>query len=152
MAVMCGENVLGSAIEDVMVTRKSIQTPIKHFRINVMESLPEDMPDDLKRHITRERSMFQRLGKTVWLSCGGELSVDVENVGPIRYLPRRGFPGYFFPYNNTENYLSPLVAIYFEKPQKGIVINVECRIWAKNIEYNKERGTGFVHFELMVDY
>jgi hypothetical protein len=55
--------------------------------------------------------------KTVWLSCEGETPVDVENVGAIQYFPQSGFPGYYFPYNNTENYMSPMVAIYFERPQ-----------------------------------
>jgi hypothetical protein len=55
--------------------------------------------------------------KTVWLSCDGETPADKENVGPIQYLPRQGFPGYYFPYNNTENYMSPIVPIRFEKPR-----------------------------------
>jgi sodium/potassium-transporting ATPase subunit beta len=59
--------------------------------------------------------------KTVWLSCEGETPADVENVGPIQYFPQPGFPGYYFPYNKTENYVSPMVAIYFERPQSKFV-------------------------------
>ncbi|KAJ9595670.1 hypothetical protein L9F63_013136, partial [Diploptera punctata] len=79
-------------------------------------NLPENMPDYLKSTITRENQLFYKLGQTVWLSCTGVDPTDRENMGPLRMIPRMGFPGYFFPYNNTENYLSPLVAIYFEKP------------------------------------
>jgi hypothetical protein len=62
--------------------------------------------------------------KTVWLSCKGETAADVENVGPIQYFPRPGFPGYYFPYNNTENYMSPIVAVHFERPRRGKSIDL----------------------------
>lgn len=55
---------------------------------------------------------------TIWVSCEGENPSDVENVGPIKYIPStRGFPGYFYPYDNTEGYLSPLLAVHFERPK-----------------------------------
>ena len=54
---------------------------------------------------------------TVWVSCGGENPADVENIGPVQYIPRRGFPAYYYPFTNKEGYLSPLVAVLFEKPR-----------------------------------
>lgn len=59
---------------------------------------------------------------TVWISCEGENPADVENIGPIEYYPRQGFPGYYFPYENSEGYLSPLVAIHFTKPTRKPLI------------------------------
>jgi len=59
--------------------------------------------------------------KTVWLSCEGETPADVENAGPIMYIPSLGFPGYYFPHNNTKNYVSPMVAIHFERPRSKFV-------------------------------
>lgn len=53
---------------------------------------------------------------TVWVTCEGENPADIENIGPIEYYPRQGFPGYYFPYENSEGYLSPLVAVHFMKP------------------------------------
>lgn len=53
---------------------------------------------------------------TIWVSCEGENPADVENIGPIEYFPRRGFPGYYYPYENSEGYLSPLVAVHFARP------------------------------------
>jgi hypothetical protein len=53
----------------------------------------------------------------VWVSCQGENPADRENIGPIQYLPYRGFPGYYFPYTNQEGYLSPLVAVHFQRPK-----------------------------------
>jgi len=55
---------------------------------------------------------------TVWVNCEGENAGDVENIGPINYMPNRGFPGYFFPYENRPGYVSPLVAVYFERPTR----------------------------------
>lgn len=55
---------------------------------------------------------------TVWVSCEGENPADVENIGPIQYIPSRGFPGFFFPFANIDGYLSPLVAVFFERPSR----------------------------------
>jgi hypothetical protein len=54
---------------------------------------------------------------TIWVSCEGESPADVENIGPIKYIPKRGFPGYFYPYKNSEGYLSPVMAVHFERPR-----------------------------------
>lgn len=62
--------------------------------------------------------MFYDLLKinTVWISCEGENPADVENIGSIQYFPKRGFPGFFYPYKNQDGYLSPVIAIWFEAP------------------------------------
>nr|CAD7206759.1 unnamed protein product [Timema douglasi] len=88
---------------------------------------------------------------TVWVSCEGENPADKENLGGIKYYPTRGFPGYFYPYENSEGYLSPIIAINFERPTTGILINIECRAWARNIQHDRHERVGMVHFELMID-
>lgn len=123
-------------------------TPVYY---NNSSELPADMPENLKQAIKGYYSTYRNLMKTVWLSCEGETPADVENAGPIMYIPSLGFPGYYFPHNNTKNYVSPMVAIHFERPRTGVLINIECRVWAPNIEYNQEKGRGFVHFELMIN-
>lgn len=94
------------------------------------------MPPDLKEHIKQEeKTGIQRLD-TVWVSCEGENPADMENMGAIQYLPRRGFPGYYFPFKNTQGYLSPLVAVFFEKPKclytLNFVFTVNNEIEVKN--------------------
>jgi sodium/potassium-transporting ATPase subunit beta len=114
-----------------------------------INDLPEEMPDDLKSYIT---SLPEIQRKQIWVSCKGEFPNDVENVGKIEYIPTRGFPSYFYPFTNTQGYLSPLVAVRFARPKLNQIINVECRSWAKNIIYQGGRDRrGSVHFELMVD-
>ncbi|GBP78471.1 hypothetical protein EVAR_52277_1 [Eumeta japonica] len=87
----------------------------------------------------------------VWVSCQGENPADRENIGPIQYYPYRGFPGYYFPFRNEEGYLSPLIAVHLQRPKTGMLINMECRAWARNIKYDRHEGIGMVHIEVMVD-
>ncbi|XP_001604202.1 sodium/potassium-transporting ATPase subunit beta-2 isoform X1 [Nasonia vitripennis] len=116
---------------------------------NDTSDLPAKMPEKLKSHIKSVGNPAER--NTVWVSCEGENPADQENVGPINVIPRQGFPGYYYPYENSEGYLSPLVAVHFERPRTGILINVECKAWAKNIIHNRNDKLGSVHFELLID-
>ncbi|XP_048515082.1 sodium/potassium-transporting ATPase subunit beta-2-like [Athalia rosae] len=118
---------------------------------NDTNSLPEAMPRELKQYIMELKSEDAKQLNTIWVSCEGENPADMENIGPVNILPRRGFPGYFYPYENSEGYLSPLVAIHFERPRTGILINVECKAWARNIKHDSASSMGAVHFELMID-
>lgn len=70
---------------------------------------------------------------TVWVSCEGENPADIENVGPIQYFPRRGFPGYFYPFENSEGYLSPLVAVHLERPTRKFKNHLDITI--ENSDY-----------------
>jgi sodium/potassium-transporting ATPase subunit beta len=56
----------------------------------------------------------------IWVSCDGENSADREHIGNVTYTPFRGFPTYYFPYKNIPGYLSPIVALQFQKPE-GII-------------------------------
>ncbi|XP_045458844.1 sodium/potassium-transporting ATPase subunit beta-2-like [Melitaea cinxia] len=118
---------------------------------NETSSLPEDMPEDLQSQIRNITDYNRDYANMVWVSCHGETPADRENIGPIRYIPYPGFPGYFYPYNNAEGYMSPLVAVHLIRPKTGIVINIECRAWARNIQYNRKDRLGVVHFELMLE-
>lgn len=111
-------------------------------------ALPGDMPQTIQDKI---RSNSAANNQMVWVTCEGENPADKESIGPIQYLPFHGFPGQYFPFKNQENYLSPLVAVFFEKPTRGILINIECKAWARNIHHDRVDRRGSVHFELMVD-
>ena len=64
----------------------------------------------------------------VWISCSGENPADNENIGAIQYIPRRGFPGFYFPYVNTPNYQPPVVAILFEGPKSKCSSTSVCHM------------------------
>lgn len=75
----------------------------------------------------------------IWISCEGENPADVENLGPINYLPALGFPGYFFPFQNQKGYMPPLLAIHFERPKCKIItiiINYYLCIFNHIIHYH----------------
>merc|ERR1711962_1349741 len=116
------------------------------------EKLPKDMPEDLVALI--KQSATDNGGepsKMVWVSCKGENPADQEYIGKIEYTPWQGFPAYFFPYMNTPGYLPPIVAVRFVEPASNVLINVECKAWAKNIDHNRKERLGLVHFELLRD-
>merc|ERR1711981_1010192 len=79
------------------------------------------------------------------------LKQDIENIGPVTYTPFRGFPGYFYPYRNQRGYLSPIVMVQLKKPVPGVIMNIECTAWARNIEHQRMRRRGLTHFELIMD-
>ncbi|XP_063914604.1 sodium/potassium-transporting ATPase subunit beta-2-like isoform X2 [Zophobas morio] len=110
---------------------------------------PSEMPKHLRDHIAKEE--LQERHQIIWVDCMGENPTDVENIGPINYHPQRGFKGKYFPFHNVKGYVSPLVAVHFERPQRGVLINIECKAWARNIIHDRVDRRGSVHFELMVD-
>lgn len=113
---------------------------------DMTEELPEDFPDNLKTHIASQPDKDQ-----VWVNCQGEYPADKEALGEPEYFPKsRGFPGYFFPYTKQENYQSPIVAVRFPNAKKNQLLHVECRVWAKNIGYNRRDRIGLNHFELLI--
>ncbi|XP_012259401.2 sodium/potassium-transporting ATPase subunit beta-2-like [Athalia rosae] len=118
---------------------------------NESKSLPEVMPGYLRSMITAQESSRPDQLNTVWLSCEGEMPADAENIGPIRFLPIAGFPGYYTKNVDVAGYLPPIVAVMFERPTLGVLINVECKAWAKNIQHDRDRLMGVVHFELLID-
>ena len=87
----------------------------------------------------------------VWVSCAGVTAADVENMGAIEYAPYPGFPAYFFPYESTPGFRSPLIALRFTGPEAGVIISVECRAWAKNIIQDRANKRGLIRFELLRD-
>ncbi|EGI65176.1 Sodium/potassium-transporting ATPase subunit beta-2 [Acromyrmex echinatior] len=103
--------------------RRHIYGWIPEFYNNT-QNLPPDMPETLVKYI--------KLIDASW----------VTNITPI---------------NNATTDISVLHEKFHSKPKTFFVgnqiINVECRAWAKNIEYSSIRSEkkGAVHFELMVD-
>lgn len=84
----------------------------------------------------------------IQITCEGKSSVDKENIGPIEYYPQ-GIETKYFPFTNQPGYQSPFVMAHFKNPRPGILIFVECKAWAKNIQHDGSRGK--VNFELLID-
>ncbi|KAJ8920639.1 hypothetical protein NQ315_004778 [Exocentrus adspersus] len=114
-------------------------------------NMPNDntMSEHLKQDIINAEAANEH--RLVWVTCEGENPADKENIGTLRYIPYRGFMSQYFPFQNQDGYLSPLVAVHFEEPKRGVLINIECKAWAKNIHHDRADKRGSVHFELMID-
>jgi sodium/potassium-transporting ATPase subunit beta len=88
---------------------------------------------------------------SVTVHCEGENPADRDNMGDITYIPSNGFHFKYFPYRNQQGYRSPLVFVRFENPTPAVLLMIECKVYAKNIEHDVMTKAGMVHFELMVD-
>ncbi|GIY43193.1 hypothetical protein CDAR_321181 [Caerostris darwini] len=119
---------------------------------NITGWVPEPYsPEELQKYVkvTDDPSSFADL---VYLDCQGDSFADQENVGPIEYIPNKGFPTRYFPYRGHPDYMSPLVAIRFRRPHIGVAITVTCKLWAKNIQHTKGAiPNGQITFNLLVD-
>jgi len=110
------------------------------------------MPKSLKTHIQSETKLNNgTVPAMIWTSCIGKYDPDADEMGPIEYIPKQGFQKMYFPYANTHGYRAPLVAVMFKNPRHGVVVNIECRAWAKNIEQNRGKRFGLIDFELLID-
>ncbi|EDW78066.1 uncharacterized protein Dwil_GK24211 [Drosophila willistoni] len=117
---------------------------------DVYESPQSGMPQELQK-VINDTKVEER--QQIWVSCNGHFGKDKENFQNISYYPSQGFPIYYYPYLNQPGYLSPLVAVQFKSPPKGIMMDVECRAWAKNVIYSGSARDrmGSVTFQIIVD-
>ncbi|KAJ0181541.1 hypothetical protein K1T71_002263 [Dendrolimus kikuchii] len=129
---------------------------------NVTSSLPipSEMPENIKRAMIHRPA--NQYGDFIWVSCEGEFSADMENIGPIQIIPAELPPGFPTVKLHTADRLSyaqrslpdsapgPLIAIYFENPRHNVLINVECRIWTRDIYYDRGSRVGRARFELNI--
>jgi len=107
--------------------------------------LDKDIPDAVRQGYANRRSDI------IYITCEGENAADKENIGPINYYPQQGIDFKYFPFTNQPGYLSPFVFVHFLKPTPGVLINIECKAWAKNIKHDRMDREGSVHFELLID-
>ncbi|CAF3698058.1 unnamed protein product [Rotaria sp. Silwood1] len=111
------------------------------------------VPEQLKALWTSEFSDY------ILVQCNGKNDIDRDFIYEIEYFSQMntktigGFHQNFFPYVNQDGYRSPLVFVYFKRIETNVLINVECRAYAQNIDHNDslEYKTGSVHFELIVE-
>lgn len=157
------DQLLGSKCQKNEKWGYELNTPCVILKLNRMinwrpdvytsvDELPAEMPQDLKYHISNETVKNGGVvPKMVWISCKGENPADEEYIGPLEYTPYQGFQDYYFPFRNTPGYLAPIVAVEFTRPEPYVLINIECKAWAKNIVHDRSNRLGLVHFELLKD-
>ncbi|KAJ3656989.1 hypothetical protein Zmor_016025 [Zophobas morio] len=112
-------------------------------------NVPKEMPDFLK-NLVREEEQKGKHSK-VWVSCDGDYPADKEYIGPVTYYPGPAFPAYHFHAADNPEFLNPLVAVKFERANRGVIINVVCTAWAANIPRDAKEKLGTLNFELSID-
>ncbi|OXA52182.1 Sodium/potassium-transporting ATPase subunit beta-2 [Folsomia candida] len=119
----------------------------------------EGMPSSLKTYIFSNVNSISDDAKranflsTIWITCNGEAKPDQENLGTFAYFPsnRQGISGKYFPYHKQPGYQSPFIFVQLKNPMRDVLINVECKAWAKNIIHDRINRLGSVRFEILID-
>ena len=113
--------------------------------------MPQELRDAMKQTYDMRKDQSRGPRRYIYITCQGQNPIDKENIGPIKFYPEPGIRDYYFPFRNQDNYKSPFVFAQFTNPSHGLVINVECKAWAKNIQHNLLEREGSVHFELSIE-
>jgi sodium/potassium-transporting ATPase subunit beta len=90
-------------------------------------------------------------GKHIKITCEGENEADKDYIGEVAFYPPGGIPVKYFPYLKQDGYQTPFVFAHFKNPKSGMLMQVWCKAWAKNIKHHKNDKAGSVHFELLID-
>jgi sodium/potassium-transporting ATPase subunit beta len=88
---------------------------------------------------------------SIAVSCEGENDGDIDILGEVTFDPPNGFSSSYFPYLNGVGYRGPLVFAKFDPVKPGVLVQIWCKIWAKNVKHHKNDKGGSVRFELLVD-
>ncbi|GAU92065.1 hypothetical protein RvY_04204 [Ramazzottius varieornatus] len=108
---------------------------------------PKELKDWVAAHLSNTTMPTKN---QVYVTCDGEDLVDQEKMGQVSLHPP-SISASFFPYTNQPFYLSPVVMIQFHNPERGVMIDVVCKAWAKRIERNVNQQLGAVRFSILVD-
>jgi len=121
---------------------------------NSTAGVPQELIDFVAS-ISKSPVDARKLDST-WITCEGENPGDKENIGDLKYFAPglndfHGIPNYYFPYMNQKGYQTPFVFVKFLNPRPRMLIQIECKAWAKNIAVDRLERRGSVHLELLVD-
>ncbi|CAF0806515.1 unnamed protein product [Adineta ricciae] len=126
----------------------------------IVEFVPE--PLDAKADKSELPDRCQQRNDAVAIACQGEYPADIDNIGQIRYYSEDNvldtcgsLKKSWFPYNGKQNrkdiYQAPYVWAQFLNPKPNILINVICRVYAENIDFDKKTNRGLTRFQIYVN-
>jgi len=110
----------------------------------------EKMPDHLKTRVKDGQGDDE-----VYINCEGRFPADSEGDDlqslDLQYYPEtQAISRKYFPYLNSKNYHSPMVAVKINNPPKGRLLHLECKAWYKDVKHNRKDKLGLTQFEVMV--
>lgn len=71
----------------------------------------------------------EKTNNTMTAECTGSTSFGCDHMGKIHLYPKNLFQSYYFPYNGSDLYLSPLVGVQFQDLVRGLVVSITCSVW-----------------------
>jgi len=111
----------------------------------------ETMPQHLKERVRDGNGEDE-----VYINCEGRFPADSEgadhqDIG-LKYFPdTQAISRKYFPFYNTPNYHSPLVAVQITNAPIGQLLHIECKAWYKDVLHNRKDKLGLTQFEVMVE-
>jgi len=127
---------------------KKTLNPTKDEEKEQIKEMPKHIRDKIVENIENNKTEENR---KVWIDCQGENPADIENAGTIKYYPENAISHKYFPYENQDGYLSPVLFVQLHEPKQGVMISIECKAWAANIVHDRMERRGLAHFEVMID-
>jgi sodium/potassium-transporting ATPase subunit beta len=115
----------------------------------------------------QEKGAYQNTGcqqrsDAISVHCYGEYPADVDNVGNLTYisednvndkcgtLQTKWFP-YEGKYDRRDFYQAPYIWVQFNNPKPNVLINVLCRVYGQNIDFDRKSGRALTRFQIYVD-
>jgi len=136
------------------IDEKPVQ-PCVLLKLNkIFDFIPEvaDQADeDLKTATGNFQGTNNYNSDLIYVTCDGVRSVDKDNMGPIKMVPE-GFDKKAYPFRNQGHFTNPYVFVKFWKLTPDVMVQVACRVWAKNIHVSEAEGIGWVRFEIVRAY
>lgn len=113
-----------------------------------------------------EKAVYQAAGcrtlpNAVAIHCYGEYPADVDNLGDITYISENGqdrrcgaLETKWFPYegkvDRQDVFQAPYIWVQFTKPKPNVLINVICRVFGQNIDFDRKAGRALTRFQIYV--
>jgi len=131
---------------------------VKMNKVVGFEPIPGSKPSEKETYVKTcgERS------DAVAVHCYGEYPADVDNIGRLSYYSESGFhptcgslQTKHFPYRGKRDrqdvYQAPYIWVQFINPKPNVLINVICRVYGQNIDFDKKTARALTRFQLYVD-
>jgi len=108
------------------------------------------------------RNACDQKPNAIAVHCYGEYPADADNIGPVNYISENSWSPKcgsldlkWFPYQGKSDrqdvYQAPYVWVQFLNPKPNVLINVLCRIYGHNIDFDKKAGRALTRFQLYVE-
>jgi sodium/potassium-transporting ATPase subunit beta len=130
---------------------------VKMNKVVGFKPKPGSTPQDKGNYATCEHK-----NHAIAVHCYGEYPADGDNIGPLNYISENNWSPKcgsldikWFPYEGKSDrqdvYQAPYVWVQFLNPKPNVLINVICRIYGQNIDFDKKAARALTRFQVYVE-